>query len=100
MPPSAGACHTMDAAAKPDCGRAALRSSIMTAMGCRFATAGSTRRPVSGSGTVVGVGTGVGVGLADGDPDVSGLALDTSPRARLPPAATDGPGDVTRATGE
>ena len=46
------------------------------------------------------IGTGVGVGLADGDPDMSGLALIPSPRAGLPLAATDGPGDVTRATGE
>ena len=51
----------------PDCGRAARRSSIMTAMGCRAATAGLTIRPVSGAGTRIGVGTGVAVGSGVGD---------------------------------
>src|SRR6478736_3350189 len=97
MPPSAGACHTMDAAAKPDCGRAAFRSSIITAMGCRAATAGSTRRPVSGSGTVVGVGTGVGLGLSLGNVDSVGYGeaepLDTTATGAL------GLGELVAATG-
>src|SRR5689334_24961480 len=62
MPPSAGACHTTDAALNPDCGRAGPRSSTMTAIGWRRATAGVTSRPVSGAGTRTGVGVGVGVG--------------------------------------
>ena len=63
MPPSAGACQTIEAALKPDCGRAGDRSSIITAIGWRRAAAGDTGSPVSGAGTVTGVGTGVGVGI-------------------------------------
>src|SRR5215208_1279056 len=62
MPPSAGACHTIDAEPKPDCGRAGERSSIMTAIGCRRAASGVTSRPVNGAGTSFGDG----VGVADG----------------------------------
>src|SRR4051812_46701500 len=75
MPPSAGACQTTDADVKPDCGRAALRSSIITAIGRRTAISGGTRTPSSGAGTSTGVGSGVGVGaalgggVADGDVD-------------------------------
>src|SRR5689334_6529659 len=71
MPPSAGACQTMDAEVKPDCGRAGERSSTITAIGCRAAAAGETSRPVSGAGTRTGVGAGVGVGetLGDGSRD-------------------------------
>src|SRR6185312_15081533 len=86
MPPSAGACQTTDADDRPDCGRAAPRSSIITAIGCRFATAGETGRPVSGAGTVTGVGTGVGVGTcaaADGRTEAAGL-----PRAVAPMPTT------------
>src|SRR5829696_6528319 len=66
MPPSAGACHTTEADDSPDCGRAPLRSSIITAIGCRAATVAVTGRPVSGAGTGAVVGTGVGVGTAGG----------------------------------
>src|SRR6476619_5702845 len=66
MPPSAGACQTTDAALNPDCGRAGPRSSIITAIGWRAATAGGTRTPVSGAGTRTGVGTGVGAGVGVG----------------------------------
>src|SRR5262245_24829859 len=66
MPPSAGACQTTDALLNPDCGRAGPRSSIITAMGWRAATAGGTRTPSSGAGTGVGVGTGVGDGVGVG----------------------------------
>ena len=47
---------------KPLCGRASQWSSIITAIGCRRATAGATLRPVSGAATSSGVGLGVGVG--------------------------------------
>src|SRR5215218_1179424 len=85
MPPSAGACHTTLAELSPDCGRAPNWSSIMTAITCRLATPGVTRRPVSGAGTRPGVGSGVGlgdaVGLADaaaegdGDGDEDGVGV-------------------------
>src|SRR6476661_8874830 len=75
MPPSAGACQTTEADDRPDCGRAAPRSSIITAIGCRLATAGETGRPVSGAGTVTGVGTGVGVGTAVGLAGAVGSAV-------------------------
>ncbi|MEP6637947.1 MAG: hypothetical protein ABJC39_01235 [Chloroflexota bacterium] len=45
----------------------------MTAIGWRAATAGDTRRPVRGAGTVVGVGMGVGMGTGVG----SGVAVGT-----------------------
>src|SRR6478672_11030489 len=73
MPPSAGACQTTEADDRPDCGRAAPRSSIMTAIGCRLATAGERGRPVSAPGTGVGVGTGVGLGEAVGSTVASGV---------------------------
>src|SRR5215211_4783219 len=53
----------MDAALSPDCGRAGARSSTITAITWRCATAGSTRRPVRGAGTSNAVGTGVGSGV-------------------------------------
>src|SRR3954470_6176332 len=62
MPPSAGACQTIDADPKPDCGRAGKRSSIITAIGCRRAASGVTSRPVNGAGTSFGDGVGVGDG--------------------------------------
>src|SRR3954452_5350668 len=61
MPPSAGACQTTLACDSPDWGRAAHRSSIITAMTWRDAMAGLTGMPVSGAATRTGVGTGVGV---------------------------------------
>jgi hypothetical protein len=67
MPPSAGACQTIDAALNPDCGRAGPRSSTMTAIGWRRAAAGVTSWPVSGAGTSTGDGLGVGVGSGVGD---------------------------------
>src|SRR6187551_2506255 len=75
MPPSAGACHTTEADARPDCGRAARRSSIMTAIGWRAATAGETICPVSGAGTRTGVGSGVGVGTGVGDGEAVGSVV-------------------------
>ena len=67
MPPSAGACQTIEASVKPLWGRAAQWSSTMTATGWRAASSGFTRRPVSGATAGSGVGTGVGSG-ADGTP--------------------------------
>ena len=78
MPPSAGACQTTDAEARPDCGRAGRRSSIMTAIGWRAAIASVTMRPVSGAGTRTGVGSGVGVGTGVGD----GVAVGDGRRRR------------------
>src|SRR4051794_16867482 len=75
MPPSAGACHTTEAALKPDCGRASNWSSIMTATGWRLATSGVTGRPVSGAATSAGVGMAVGVGEAVGVGVGLGLGL-------------------------
>src|SRR5512134_1312855 len=68
MPPSAGACQTMDASVKPLCGRASQWSSTITAITWRCATPSVTGSPVSGAGTTLGVGLGVGVGsgVADG----------------------------------
>src|SRR6266496_2068826 len=73
MPPSAGACHTTDASLNPDCGRAADRSSIITAIGWSLALDGETSTPSSGAATSTGVATGVGLGeaLSDGDSDGS-----------------------------
>jgi aldehyde:ferredoxin oxidoreductase len=48
-------CQTTDAALKPDWGRAAGASSIISAIGCWAATRGVTRRPVRGAGTSTGV---------------------------------------------
>src|SRR5512143_3275764 len=70
MPPSAGACQTIDAALNPACGRASTWSSIITAIGCCRAADSETGSPVSGAGTRAGVGTGVGGvvgGAAEGD---------------------------------
>ena len=75
MPPSAGACHTIDASLKPDCGRAGPRSSIITAIGWSAAAAGLTNLPVSGSETRAGAGTGVGEGTGVGDGGVVGEAV-------------------------
>ena len=78
---------------KPDCGRAARASSIITATGVRWASSGSTGKPVrtdtfeSGVGVGKGVGVGTGVGLGDG---VGGAGVGT--------AATGGDG-VTAAAG-
>ena len=66
MPPSAGACHTIEALLKPDWGRAADRSSIITAIGWRSAASGLTSRPVSAAGTRRGVAIGVGGGSVGG----------------------------------
>src|SRR5271169_2140017 len=92
MPPSAGACQTIDAAEKPDCGRAGARSSIITAIGRCAATARVTIRPVSGAGTSAGVGVGVGAGVAVGEapgpddcPGVAGLPLPEALGAAEPP---------------
>src|SRR4051794_12975456 len=76
MPPSAGACQTIDAALNPDCGRASNWSSIITAIGWRIAAAGDTSRPVSGSATSTGLGVGLGVGAVDGPAELPlGVAL-------------------------
>src|SRR5262245_25200176 len=75
MPPSAGACQTTSAWDRPDWGRAARRSSIITAIGWRRAMAGATSWPVSGAGTRVGVGTGVGLGEGDGLGDGAALGV-------------------------
>src|SRR3954452_6694046 len=72
MPPSAGACHTTLAAVRPDCGRALIWSSIITATTCRDATSGATSRPVSGAGTSDGDGAGVTLGSALGDGTTDG----------------------------
>src|SRR5882762_8862277 len=74
MPPSAGACQTIDALLKPDCGRASAWSSTITAIGCSAARSGLTRTPSSGAATSVGLGTGVGVGLAVGEAVAAGVA--------------------------
>jgi len=79
MPPSAGACHTTDAELRPDCGRAARRSSIITAIGCRAATAAVTIRPVKGAATRTGVGIGVGVGRGVGDALAVGVEVSLVP---------------------
>src|SRR5882672_12289275 len=99
MPPSAGACQTTDAAENPDCGRAAPRSSIMTAIGWRAATWGRTRRPVSGAGTVVGVGTGVGVGVRLALGTRLGLDGGLPAKPRFDGGAVDGPTELTAPTG-
>jgi hypothetical protein len=65
MPPSAGACQTIEAAEKPDCGRAGPRSSIITAIGWRCASAALTGSPSSGPGTSEGPGDALGIGLAE-----------------------------------
>ena len=64
MPPSAGAWNTIEAELSPDCGRAGLRSSIITAIGWRAAAAGLTSSPVNADGTRIGLGLGLGAGLA------------------------------------
>src|SRR6187549_1783367 len=91
MPPSAGACHTTDAALKPDCGRASGWSSIMIAIARRFATSGGTRRPVSGAWTGTGVGTGVsvGVGATVGDGVGAGEALGEPSATPVPLGAAE-----------
>src|SRR3954453_1567922 len=78
MPPSAGACQTMLACDSPDCGRAAQRSSIITAITCRAAMAGLTGMPVRGAATRTGVGAGVGVGSGVAVGAGVGAALDGS----------------------
>src|SRR5450759_3183995 len=91
MPPSAGACQTMEAALKPDCGRASAWSSTMTAIGWRAASAGVTIRPVSGAGTRTGGGLGatLGDGRPAGFPDGELEAAAAGP-AVGDPAADDG----------
>src|SRR5438552_18437924 len=74
MPPSAGACQTIDAALNPDCGRAGERSWSITAIGWRAAAVGVTRRPVSGSATRTGPALGVGVGVGGADGTIDELA--------------------------
>src|SRR5919202_1645980 len=71
MPPSAGACHTTDAAENPDCGRAGERSSTMTAIGWRAARAGGTGSPSRGAGTIDGIADGPGEALAATDGDAT-----------------------------
>src|SRR4051812_35587150 len=90
MPPSAGACQTIDAALNPDCGRAGERSSTMTAIGWRAATAGVTRRPVSGSATRTAPALGVGVGAAEGGADGPIGELASVEGAGLTSGAADG----------
>ena len=77
MPPSAGACQTTLASLRPDWGRAADWSSIITAMTGRRATASVTGRPVRGAGTIRGVGfaLGVGSGVGVGDGVGSGVGV-------------------------
>src|SRR5450759_1145944 len=102
MPPSAGACQTTDAWLNPDCGRASAWSSTITAIGCRAASAGATRRPVSGATARMGVGTGVGTGAGAGvsvrvgvgvgvGGTVAGIAEPVRPTAG---ALADGTGEV------
>src|SRR5260221_9694190 len=91
MPPSAGACQTIAALLKPDCGRAPMWSSIMTAIGRCWAAAAVTSRPVIGAGTSTISGVASGVGLAAGVVGVAagGVGLgDARPRV-------DGPGDAS-----
>src|SRR5690349_11346066 len=95
MPPSAGACQTTSACDSPDCGRAGRRSSIITAIGCRRAIAGSTRSPVSGAATVTGVGTAVGVATGVGLGDAVGEAVVVGSVV-----AVDAGGTLAWATGE
>ena len=82
MPASAGACHTTDAALKPDCGRASKWSSIITAIGWRAATSGETSRPVRGAGSRTGVGTGVGGGIVGARVGEGGASLPLGSGAR------------------
>ena len=62
----------IEAEARPDWGRAAARSSIITAIGWRAAAAGVTSSPVSGAAAITGPrladgeGEGEGESLADG----------------------------------
>src|SRR5689334_8994920 len=72
MPPSAGACHTIEALLKPDCGRAGERSSTMTAMTWRSAWSCVTGRPVSGAGTMLGGGGVEGGGAVGGAAEAVG----------------------------
>src|SRR5947207_2721236 len=90
MPPSAGACQTIDAALNPDCGRAGERSSTITAIGWRAATAGVTRRPVSGSATRTGPVLGVGVGAVEGGAEATIDELDSVDGAGVTSGAADG----------
>jgi hypothetical protein len=64
-------------------------SSIITAIGCRWATASVTGRPVNGEGTRTGVGSGVGVGSAVGVGATVGVGVGVG-RAT---ATTDGAGE-------
>src|SRR6266542_472685 len=110
MPPSAGACQTTDASENPDWGRAAERSSIITAMTCCLAAAGETRIPSRGAATRTGVGCGVGLaswlGDAEAPADSVGVPLPmsagllTAPTACPPPNAppTNAPPIATRTT--
>src|SRR5262245_30950122 len=93
MPPSAGACQTIEALLKPDCGRAGERSSIMTAITWRSAASGLTRRPVSGAGTSCGGGGTDGGGSVGGAED--GLGATATPDGDgAVEGANDGPGDA------
>src|SRR5665811_2095754 len=96
MPPSAGACQTTDAWLNPDWGRPAAWSSTSTAIGCRAASAGARRRPVSGATARTGVGTGGGAGVGTGagvgfGGTVAGIAEPVRPNAA---ALADGAGEV------
>ena len=97
MPPSAGACHTIEADCRPDCGRAGDRSSIITAIGWRCEAFSLIIRPVSAdgnsSGVGVGVGLGVGVGVGVGVGDGVGVGVGAGRRRAQRPAKPGWLGD-------
>src|SRR5215213_1811585 len=64
--PSAGACHTIDVALKPACGRAARLSSMATATGSRWASSGVVSTPSRSAANVAAVGAGEGEGVGVG----------------------------------
>src|SRR5258705_9045729 len=90
MPPSAGACQTIDALLKPDCGLAPRWSSIMIAIGWRIAASGVTSRPVIGAGTRTIPGVASGVGLAPGAVADGGGAVTTAKAEALGPVLAVG----------
>src|SRR5215207_11035153 len=74
-PPSAGACQTMDALLKPNCGRAWESSSTITAMGRWRAASGLIGSPVRGASTVSGAGSGVAGAAVRGGAVAKGSAV-------------------------
>src|ERR1700690_2344757 len=92
MPPSAGACHTMSALARPDCGRASAWSSIITANGWRVASAawlaGSQTPSVVAATIGAGVGVGVGVSVGEALGGLVGVAVGVPGAAEGGPTAT------------